>query len=572
MDERRRSISRRRFLRDALWLLSAAALPKLTGCVALTSPTAQSQSVAPTGTATLSPTATTEPSPTATAVADGPFFDPSSLKPVYVAHHPSLGGYAAASPFDPPEIYPELPYVSGTAPDNGAYYLVRESLRIYSPSGYGTPDWNPLGSLIRPGDRVLIKPNLVDASAWANGQTTHPAFLRPIIDYVYKACGPQGAIMVGDAPWSVDVFDSLVQVTGIREMVEYLAQTHGLPVILADLNNTGGKEAPLVDLGALSELWAVDRIWYDAHGNVMQDRPEPGVGRYRIAPAVLEADVILSVPKAKVHCSGGITVAMKNMIGLIPAWDGSYGDGVLKDCAHTSDLDRAAGERGIYLDNDTIWRSMADLNRILLYADKTGMVQMTPQRRYLALVDAVVAAEASQYDPRPYPLNTVILATDPISADAVTARCMGFDPRKLRSVVRPAGGRILPLGTADPAALAIVTSSGKGLDAHFRQALTPELYVYSWQGHLEASDFDGPQVQDWSWDGVGQHLRVALHDPSGVAWARLAYVWQGEQRVKALELRDGVWTVDLPLGEEVRQGILTTGDGLFNETVREIEW
>jgi hypothetical protein len=287
---------------------------------------------------------------------------------------------------------------------------------------------------------------------------------------------------------------------------------------------------------------------------------------------VLEADVVLSVPKAKVHCSGGITVAMKNMVGLIPAWDGGYGDGVLKDCAHTSDVDRAAGERGIYLDNDTIWRSMADLNRILLYADRVGTVQMTPQRRYLALVDAVVAAEASQYAPRPFPLNAVVLATDPVSADAVTARCMGFVPRALRSVVGPSASPMLPLGTAHPAALNVVTSGGKGLNAHFRQALTPELYVYSWQGHLEATDFDGPQVVDWSWDGAGQQLRVALRDPSGVAWARIAYVWQGERRMKALASRNGAWSVEFPLGAEVRRATLTTGDALFNETVREIEW
>ena len=109
-------------------------------------------------------------------------------------------------------------------------------------------------------------------------------------------------------------------------------------------------------------------------GNLCWSDGEPGIGRYRIAHHVLDADVVISVPKAKVHCSGGITVAMKNAVGIIPAWDGTYNDGVLKDCAHTSDVDQAAGKRGMYLDNDTIWRTMADLNRIILYADANGIL------------------------------------------------------------------------------------------------------------------------------------------------------------------------------------------------------
>jgi uncharacterized protein (DUF362 family) len=522
------------------------------------------------------------PTPTATLPLDLPLFDEGDLAPVFVAHDPSAGGYASTPPFDPDDGYAEYPHTSAVAsseisPGNGAYWLVREALRSLQPVDFGSPEWNPLGGIIGPGDSVLIKPNLVDHSEWTNGQITHPAFLRPIIDYVYKACGPNGRILLAEGPWTAGLFDRLVADVGIHAMVEHLAGVHGVPIILQDLNKSDADATPLVDLGDVSELRAVERVWYDAHGQVMQEGADPGIGRYRIAPSILEADVIVSVPKAKVHCSGGITVAMKNMIGIIPAWDGPHEKAELKDCAHTSDEDRAAGRQGMYLDNDTIWRSIADLNRILLYADRHGVLHYERQRRYLAIVDGIVAAEDSQYQPRPYPLGTVVVGTEPVTVDAVTARCMGFDPRRLRSVTQPAARQAFSLGQADPSQAKVIVSSGETLSSGFRHALAPESHVFSWRGHLEASDFDPPEIVDWVWDEDRAELQLAVRDPSGVAWVRVVYTCEGESRAKNLILRegsaqDGRWYTPFPLGATVRKGRVLAGDELFNETAQEIAW
>jgi hypothetical protein len=304
---------------------------------------------------------------------------------------------------------------------------------------------------------------------------------------------------------------------------------------------------------------------------------DPGIGSYRVAPAVLEADVVVSLPKAKVHCSGGITVAMKNMVGIIPAWDGPHGDGALKDCAHTSDVDQSAGKRGMYLDNDTIWRTMADLNRIVLYVDRKGVLRSAPQRRYLAIVDAIVAAEDSQYEPVPHPLGAVLIGVDPISVDAVTARCMGFDARVLRSVVKAAERVSLPLGPASPARIRVTTSDGQPLNDHFRTALTPERHIYSWEGTLEATDFASPEVLDGTWEAGSQRLTTTLRDVAGVAWARVSYTYADEVRTQPLELtegtdRHGVWSAPFSLGETVRKVELRTGDALFNETTAAVSW
>ena len=588
--EDRRTLTRRELLVRAVAFGAAGILEALVACgppPSSPSPSATRGSVdaqSPTALPSPSPTPMPQPAPTLapqaspTSIPDEPLFDGRALSDVFVAHDPTGAGYPVSAPFDPDERFPEIPYsYDDVAPDGGAYRLVREALRLVNPQGYGTAEWNPLSQIIRPGDRVLVKPNLVDDSAWADGQITHPAFLRPVIDFAFKACGANGAIKLAEGPWAAGVFERVVASTGIQAMVEHLAEVHGVPIVLEDLNIASRDTTPLVDLGLISELRAVDREWYDAHGQVMLDGEDPGIGRYRIAPSVLEADVVICVPKAKVHCSGGVTLAMKNTLGIIPAWDGPHEKAELKDCAHTSDVDRSADAQGMYLDNDTIWRSMADLNRILLYADAQGVLRRERQRRYLAIVDGIVAAEDSQYSPRPYPLNTVVVGTEPITVDAVMARCMGFDPRLLKSVAKAAQRTDPSLGPARPARIRVIGPGENGLSALYRHSIAPESQIFSWQGHLEATDFDPPEIADWLWDPDAAALQITVRDASGVAWVRVGYHYEGESRTRALQLTrgtslEGDWRTAFTVGMAIHEATILAGDELFNETAQSIAW
>jgi uncharacterized protein (DUF362 family) len=582
-------MSRRRFVRLLSGLGLAGAAETVLGCAPPGStpepvpelPTAapgSTQLPIPAQVLTPVPTVTLRPTFTPTPLALGQLFDSTALTPVYVAHDPEVHGYPASPPFDPDSTFPEYPYQGDDlATENGCYRLVREALKLFAPEGYGTVDWNPLGAVIQPGDRVLVKPNLVDDSAWKQGQITHPAFLRPILDYAAKACGPEGQVILAEGPWAAGVFDRVVENTGIRQMVEHLVQVHGAPIVLCDLNKASRETTPLVDLGQASALMLENRTWLDGHYNPMQREGDPGLGRYRIAPAVLQADVVISVPKIKVHCSGGATLTMKNMLGIIPAWDGPYGKAELKDCAHASDIDLAQGNRGKYLDNDTIWRSMADLNRILLYADALGRLQSMRQRRYLTIVDGIVAAEESQYNPQPRPLGTVVIGAEPVTCDAVTARVMGFDPHKLRSVTKPSLVSSYPLGPWRSKDIAVVTSWGSGLNAVYRAALAPERHVYSWQGQVEANDFDPPEIRSAAWDPESGEISIQLRDPGGVAYVRLAYDYQGQHCIHDLALaagdvQSGQWRAAVPAGSVVRSGELITGDELFNASATTVAW
>ena len=89
---------------------------------------------------------------------------------------------------------PEASYVlqAPFAPPNPVYEMVETCLRLLGldAARAGTPDWNPLGDLAAPGERVVIKPNFVTSKNFHEHlrgaklacSSTHASVLRPIID------------------------------------------------------------------------------------------------------------------------------------------------------------------------------------------------------------------------------------------------------------------------------------------------------------------------------------------------------------------------------------------------------
>ena len=103
------------------------------------------------------------------------------------------GDYAKVPPFHPGKEFPEYPFKNvGAYQDNSCYeefrlLLAKLQLDI---ENYGQQGWNPLGSLIQPGQQVLIKPNLVvfEHSLGEIGlfsTIAHGSLIRAIVDYVY---------------------------------------------------------------------------------------------------------------------------------------------------------------------------------------------------------------------------------------------------------------------------------------------------------------------------------------------------------------------------------------------------
>lgn len=139
-----------------------------------------------------------------------------------------------------------------------------------------------LAAFIRPGQRVLVKPNLVRAVDPARGAVTHPAFVREVV-LMAGECGA-AEVLVGDSPG----FGSAANA----------ARKSGLA---AALDGTGAR---------IIEFRESVRI-RDGLDN----------GRFRTlcqSGEVLGVDAIINLPKAKAHCQMVLTGAVKNLFGCIP--------------------------------------------------------------------------------------------------------------------------------------------------------------------------------------------------------------------------------------------------------------
>ncbi|MBM3307647.1 MAG: DUF362 domain-containing protein [Candidatus Eisenbacteria bacterium] len=139
-----------------------------------------------------------------------------------------------------------------------------------------------MSRFVRPGERVLLKPNLLSAKAPERAITTHPEIVGAVAALV-RAAG--GVPSIGDSPGGA--------IRGVERV----------------WRNTGMLE--------LSERMGVPLVCFEASGS----REVRGALRsYMIARPALEADAVLNIAKMKTHVLTMYTGCVKNMFGVIPGF------------------------------------------------------------------------------------------------------------------------------------------------------------------------------------------------------------------------------------------------------------
>lgn len=248
-------------------------------------------------------------------------------------------------PFAPSTAYPEYPGRDLAAVPNGVYAAVRENFRLlgFDAANYGSPRWNPLGHLIRPGDAVFIKPNWVDHKHRFNDDLwsviTHPAVLRAVLDYVLLALDGSGRIVVGDNPHVDTDFAALRHASRLDELAAYYRETRNADIpfldcrlwTVQDLDLYGYKAGRIAlpgdpagsveaDLGARSLFQGLSdarfRGTYNDRGET-RDFHRAGRHAYVFSRSMYDADVFISIPKLKAHAKVGATLNIKGLIGTI---------------------------------------------------------------------------------------------------------------------------------------------------------------------------------------------------------------------------------------------------------------
>lgn len=88
---------------------------------------------------------------------------------------------------------------------------------------------------------------------------------------------------------------------------------------------------------------------------------------------------------------------------------------------------------GNWYGNDTCWRMVVDLAKIIHFVDKEGKLCNKAQRRLFSVVDGIIGGENDgPLDPDPRRLGILIGGDNMLAVDLVVTRLMDFDPSKLK--------------------------------------------------------------------------------------------------------------------------------------------
>jgi len=472
--------------------------------------------------------------------------------------------YPEIGPFSPHEDYPERPSsVTGTTP-NPVYDAVRNCLRLtgLDKVNYGTRLWNPLQELIRPGETVLLKPNFVkeyhprDPNGWRY-VVTHGSVIRAISDYVWKALEGKGKVRVADAPQTDSSFRALsevLQLDAIRDFYRGL----GLDFDFVDLRKEewenqgdvivsrrslagdpeGYVKCDLADSSEFVDHQGSGRYYGADYDDGEVNRHHSG-GRheYLLSGSAIKADVVVSIPKLKTHKKAGITVSLKNLVGIngdknwLPhhteAGKSFRGD-ESPDYGWKHMIERRAVRRlralslslpglgpwlhqqarrtgkqifgdteevirsGNWWGNDTTWRMCLDLNKILLYGNPDGTLRepvASARKRHFVLVDGIIAGQGrGPMNPDPVPAGVIAFGVNPASVDAACACLMGLDADRIPIVRQAFKCRHFSIAEWDWRDVRVVSNKSEW------NSLLPDIPYHAtfhfephfgWKGHVE---------------------------------------------------------------------------------------
>lgn len=430
--------------------------------------------------------------------------------------------YPDQAPYSPSSTYPEYPLKHISGQNNRMYAAVRNTLfhLKLDEKLFGTPLWNPLGQLIKPGDTVIIKPNFVIDSHKEGGELysiiTHPSIIRAVVDYVYIALEGNGRIIIADAPQMDADFNAILGKTKLEAIQDLYSSELGFELEVIDLrefwcDTRKSKKAQaaytkyrtrlpgdpqgqvIVDLGEESLLYGLDhRNFYGADYDRMEvmSYHHGKAQKYVMSRTVLSANVMILLPKLKVHQKVGVTLNMKCLVGTVtnknclvhyrlgtpldggdqlpeavlrkkekvlvglerlaadlflshgnPAADAIYDFSArlakrfFKKLALGIRKDIKLLDYGNWYGNDTAWRMVVDLYKVLLYADSQGNLHKTPVRKFFSIIDGIIAGEGKgPLAPFCKECRTLVAGFNPIAVDVVSTRLMGFDYNRVKMI------------------------------------------------------------------------------------------------------------------------------------------
>lgn len=224
-----------------------------------------------------------------------------------------------------------------------------------------------LEKIISPGNRVLLKPNVLAIRPPEDAVTTHPAVVAAMCELVLEA---GGIPIIGDGSGIVKPGSTTTSQAFKASGIEDVASSCG-----------------------------VGLINFETYGYVEVDVPgATQFSRIHISRAILEVDVIISLPKLKTHELTLYTGAVKNFFGTIPQKN--------RKQAHFLE------------DRNRFGEAVVDIYSIV--------------KPHLAVMDGVVGMEGNgPANGTPIFTGVIMASYDCVALDIVASELIGIDPLKV---------------------------------------------------------------------------------------------------------------------------------------------
>ena len=222
-------------------------------------------------------------------------------------------------------------------------YVALPAIRALVAASLDSLELSP--EFIRPGDRVVLKPNWVKEhderkpgpDQWEH-VVTHPSVIEGVIRWVGPRLKGQGSITICDAPQTDSSFATLRKYCQLDEMIARCAKDFpGVNIALLDLrpeewhavdgvtvSRTPLSGDPLgsthVKLNEASEFvgyHGCGQLYGASYDMAETNRKHTGTTHeYMLCRTAMDADVLINIPKLKTHKKVGITCALKNLVGI----------------------------------------------------------------------------------------------------------------------------------------------------------------------------------------------------------------------------------------------------------------
>jgi len=210
----------------------------------------------------------------------------------------------------------------------------------------------------RADERILVKPNYIDASHPSTGVTTDARVVEGVIKFLKE--NSLGNIMIGEGSGMTNTMRAF-KAAGIDEV---------------------------------ARRWEVDLIDLNDDEYVVAEVPSPlALKTVRIAKTALNS-AIISVPKLKLHRMAGVTLSLKNLMGVV---------------SPKGQIHRSLGKK------------IADLASLV--------------KPRLAVIDGIIGGEGHELARRPVEMNLVIAGLDPVAVDTIGAAVMEVNPERVEHII-----------------------------------------------------------------------------------------------------------------------------------------